>query len=526
MLSFDAIGVSRRLSLLIVCALLGLLVVVAFALWTERNTLVSERQVGLRQTVETAHGIVAHYHDLTNKGLLTEAEAQAQAKAALRALRYSGSEYFWINDMQPRMVMHPIKPELEGKDLSQNKDPAGKFLFVEFVKTVEAKGAGFVDYMWPKPDSEQPVPKLSYVSGFAPWGWVIGSGVYVDNIDAVLQEQAIRFGVGAVVLAVALLGIGIVISRSIARQLGAEPVVVNQITHRIAQGDLSVDIPLKGNDRSSIMFGIQTLRNNIGQIVSQVRQGSDVVATAAAEIAQGNLNLSQRTESQASALEQTAASMQELGSRVHQNAERTREANQLAQSASSVAVQGGEVVGQVVHTMQEINGSSRKIADIITVIDGIAFQTNILALNAAVEAARAGEAGRGFAVVAGEVRTLAQRSAQAAKEIKTLINDSVTRVEQGSALVDKAGTTMHDVVTSIQRVNEIMSQISVANAEQSEGVSQIGEAVHSMDDATQQNAALVEEMSAAATNLNARAQDLVRAVSLFRVRDTLRQESD
>lgn len=516
MRGLEAIRVSRRLSLLIVCALTGLLIVVAFALWTERATLVSERQMGLRQTVETAHGLVTHYHGLYKSGALTEAEAQGQAKEALRALRYSGTEYFWINDMQPRMVMHPIRPELEGKELSQNKDPAGKYLFVEFVNTVRAHGAGFVSYMWPKPGSDQPVPKLSYVSGFAPWAWVIGSGVYVDNIDAELLSQTIKFGAASVVLALVLLSIGILIARSVVRQLGAEPSVVNQTTHRMAQGDLAVDIPVKRGDNYSIMFGIQSLRDNIGRIVAEVRQSAEIVATAAAEIAQGNLNLSERTEAQASALEQTAASMQDLGSRVQENAELTKQANQLARSASVVAGQGGEVVVQVVHTMQEINESSRRIADIISVIDGIAFQTNILALNAAVEAARAGEAGRGFAVVAGEVRSLAQRSAEAAKEIKELINDSVARVDYGSALVDKAGTTMQEVVSGIHRVNEIMGQITAANADQSESVAQIGEAVHGMDDVTQQNASLVEEMSAAATSLNDRAQELVRAVSLFR----------
>jgi methyl-accepting chemotaxis protein len=249
--------------------------------------------------------------------------------------------------------------------------------------------------------------------------------------------------------------------------------------------------------------------------VSLVRQNAEGVASGSAQIASGNNDLSARTEEQASALEQTAASMEQLGSTVRQNAENARAANQLAVNASTVAAQGGEVVAEVIETMKSINASSAKIADIISVIDGIAFQTNILALNAAVEAARAGEQGRGFAVVASEVRSLAQRSADAAKEIKALITSSVERVGQGSALVDKAGTTMTEVVQAIRNVTDIMGEISAASSEQSAGVGQIGEAVTQMDQATQQNASLVEEMAAAAGALNHQADELVKAVSVF-----------
>jgi methyl-accepting chemotaxis protein len=259
------------------------------------------------------------------------------------------------------------------------------------------------------------------------------------------------------------------------------------------------------------------MKDRLAQIVGNVRQGSQGVSTASAEIAQGNNNLSARTEQQASALEETAASMEELSATVRQNADNAKRANQLAQSASTVAIRGGEVVNQVVATMKGINDSSRKIADIIGVIDGIAFQTNILALNAAVEAARAGEQGRGFAVVASEVRSLAGRSAEAAKEIKNLITDSVQRVELGSTLVDQAGVTMTEVVGSIKRVTDIMGEISIASSEQSQGVGQVSEAVTQMDHVTQQNAALVEEMAAAADSLKAQAQELVASVSVFKL---------
>jgi methyl-accepting chemotaxis protein len=290
------------------------------------------------------------------------------------------------------------------------------------------------------------------------------------------------------------------------------------LADQMAEGDLTAHIKPHGNaEMVKLLSALQRMQGSFTNIVRSVKTNAESVATASAEIAHGNNDLSARTEQQASGLQETAASMEELGSTVKQNADSARQANQLALSASTVAIQGGEVVGQVVETMKGINESSRKISDIISVIDGIAFQTNILALNAAVEAARAGEQGRGFAVVASEVRSLAGRSADAAKEIKSLINASVERVEQGTALVDQAGTTMTEVVSSIRRVTDIMGEISAASNEQASGVAQVGEAVTQMDQATQQNAALVEEMAAAASSLKSQANDLVQVVSVFKL---------
>ena len=317
-------------------------------------------------------------------------------------------------------------------------------------------------------------------------------------------------------LAFALL-FGYSVIRSISRQLGGEPAQASLLAQNVADGDLTTEVRIQSGDARSLMAHLKVMQDRLTEVVGTVRQNAEGVATASAQIAQGNADLSSRTEEQASALEQTAASMEELSSTVKQNADNARQGNQLAQSASAVAVRGGEVVGQVVDTMKGINASSRKIADIISVIDGIAFQTNILALNAAVEAARAGEQGRGFAVVASEVRSLAGRSAEAAKEIKSLISDSVQRVEQGTALVDQAGATMTEVVGSIRRVSDIMGEISAASTEQSAGVSQVGEAVTQMDQATQQNAALVEESAAAAESLRAQAQQLVQVVAVFKL---------
>jgi methyl-accepting chemotaxis protein len=305
-----------------------------------------------------------------------------------------------------------------------------------------------------------------------------------------------------------------IISRSITRPLK----LALDVATTVAAGDLSKSIAASSKDEiGELLDALRTMNDSLRSTVERVRSGTHAIATASSQIATGSMDLSSRTEQQASALEETAASMEELSSTVKQNADNARQANQLAMSASTVAIKGGEVVSQVVTTMKGINDSSKKIADIISVIDGIAFQTNILALNAAVEAARAGEQGRGFAVVASEVRSLAGRSADAAKEIKGLINASVARVEQGSTLVDQAGVTMAEVVSSIKRVTDIMGEISAASTEQSTGVAQVGEAVTQMDQATQQNAALVEESAAAAESLKGQAANLVQAVAVFKL---------
>lgn len=337
-----------------------------------------------------------------------------------------------------------------------------------------------------------------------------------NEANAKETEQAALLSLGVIFVLVLGFGLGaaLMIMRSI---LGPLQVGVG-IAQTIASGDLSRRIHGEGvSETADLLRALGEMQESLAKVVAAVRLASEGVATASAEIASGNTDLSARTESQAGALEETAASMEELGSTVKHNADNARQANQLAQNASTVAQQGGQVVAQVVETMREINVSSKKIADIIGVIDGIAFQTNILALNAAVEAARAGEQGRGFAVVAGEVRSLAGRSAEAAKEIKELITASVERVEAGSALVDQAGQTMDEVVGSIRRVTDIMGEISAANTEQSQGVLQVGEAVTKLDQTTQQNAALVEEMAAAASSLKGQAQELVQAVSVFKL---------
>lgn len=307
------------------------------------------------------------------------------------------------------------------------------------------------------------------------------------------------------------------LTRNVMKQLGGEPDYAVNIARDISSGDFSTPVELKANDKSSLLYAMHTMRQQLNHTLADIKSSADTIDTAAREIATGNADLSARTESQASSLEETASSMEELTSTVRQNADNARQANQLAANASEVAVKGGSVVAQVVDTMGSIKESSRRIVDIIGVIDGIAFQTNILALNAAVEAARAGEQGRGFAVVATEVRNLAQRSAAAAKEIKTLIGDSVDKIDAGSNLVDEAGKTMGEIVTSVKQVTDIMGEIAAASHEQSAGIEQVNQAVTQMDEVTQQNAALVEQAAAAAQSLQDQAIRLARAVALFKL---------
>ena len=346
-----------------------------------------------------------------------------------------------------------------------------------------------------------------------------------DKLNAQMQvDAAAGFSSGRnFMIIMGLLAVGIsivaalVITRGLLKQLGGEPDYTASIASSIANGDLAVAIDTTGNDKGSLLFEMKEMRNSLVDIVGQVRSGTETIGTASREIAAGNIDLSARTEMQASSLEKTASAMEELTSTVKQNADNAREANQLASAASDVAIKGGKVVSEVVNTMSSIDASAKKIVDIIGVIDGIAFQTNILALNAAVEAARAGEQGRGFAVVASEVRNLAQRSAGAAKEIKMLIDDSVEKVGAGTKLVGQAGVTMDEVVASVRRVTDIMGEIANASQEQSAGIEQVNLSIIEMDSMTQQNAALVEESAAAAQSLQDQASELSRVVSIFKL---------
>ncbi|MEX3856029.1 MULTISPECIES: methyl-accepting chemotaxis protein [Paraburkholderia] len=506
---------NRKLTSMIAVLWVGLILIGAFGAWQNRASMISDRREQLRSLIEEANHVTAHYYALAQQHALSEDDAKKQALATLGAMRYGKDGYLSINDSQPVMLMHPFKPELIGKNLAQFADPAGNHLFVDIVNAGNHDGGGFVDYLWAKPGSEQPVAKTSYSMHFAPWDWYLVTGMYMDDVQSAFYRNLLRWLAITVALGALSTVVMLIVLRSIRRSLGGELEAAVKHARLMAQGNLATPVSIAPHDNSSLLHALRTMQAGLVDTVSRVRQGTENINVGANEIAAGNTNLSQRTEEQAAALVQTASSMDQMTVNVKQNADSASQAAQLASDAANVATRGSRVVDDVVRTMGEITASSRQIGDIIGVIDGIAFQTNILALNAAVEAARAGEQGRGFAVVAAEVRSLAQRSATAAKEIKALIETSTDTVETGASLVANAGATMGEIVQSVRRVNEILEEISHASREQSAGIEQVNRAVGEMDQVTQQNAALVEEAAAAAHSLKDQVGVLRDAIASF-----------
>jgi len=512
----------NRVALLVGSAIAGVILLAAASAFNTSRDIAAGRRDQLRTAVEAAHNLVLGYQAKAAAGQMSVEDAQAAAKEALRISRYGGAdgktEYFYIWTLEGFGVMHPFKPEFAGQDMREKlKDGQGRFIIKDLMAGLRASkdGRAFVETNFPRPGTTEPVPKLQFVMAVPGWDWMVGSGVYMDDVSAQVRQAVLTGAAIAALILAAIAALGMVVARSVLRQLGGEPSEAIAAMQQVAEGNLAVD--LRDAPAGSLLAALRRMAGSLRETVGQVRVATDGITTASSEIATGNQDLSSRTEQTASNLQQTAASMEQLTGTVKQTADSARTANQLASSASESAAKGGEVVAQVVATMDEINASSKKIVDIIGVIDGIAFQTNILALNAAVEAARAGEQGRGFAVVASEVRSLAQRSANAAKEIKTLIGASVEKVDSGSKLVQDAGGAMNEIVSSVRRVSDIIGEITAAAAEQSDGIGQVNSAVTNLDQMTQQNAALVEESAAAAESLKDQAHRLQQAISSFRL---------
>ena len=513
-MNFKDIKISTRLSLafgLVVLILIAVGAMTVLQLSHMRHSLldITERRMGtLRELGDLRDQVNLQARVIRNLALRTDSESvQAEAKR-LGASRLAVDEIFARLD--------PLIQSAAGREeLNQIKERRKQYTsaVLHYLEVLEqGRHDEAVALLF---DSVRPLQQAYFTA--------IQDETKVQNehaeragheAEAAARSIEITVGIAGVVAPLLAVLLALSVIRSIVRPIHES---VN-IARAVAAGDLSQRIDAGGNNEmGQLLRALGEMQSALARVVGTVRQAAMTVSTASIELAQGNMDLSTRTEHQASALEQTSSSMEELGSTVRLNSDNAQQANQLARGASVVAEECGEAVAQVVDTMKGINDSSRRIADIIGVIDGIAFQTNLLALNASVEAARAGEQGRGFAVVAAEVRNLAGRSAEAAKEIKGLITTSVERVEQGTQQVDRAGATMTEVVASIRRVNDIMSEISAASAEQSMGVGQVGEAVVQLDRATQQNAALVEEMAASGENLKQQSQELVQAVAVFRL---------
>lgn len=511
---FRALGFSTKAVIISLAFVIPFLGLILWQLEHQAAEAMKARQDATRQHVEVAYGILVAAQKREASGALTRDQAQALAKETIATLRYEGNEYFWINDMLPHVVMHPIKPELNGKDASGIKDPNGLAVFSAFVAKVRASGKGFVAYQWPKPGNDRPVDKISYVQGFEPWGWVIGSGIYVGDVREATIKQ-VTWMAGVILASLVLAGY---LFLSFYRVMDGGLNETRRHLRAITEGDLTTTPSPWGRDEAAqLMLELRSMQESLRQMVSRVRRSSHEIVESSNEVASGAKDLSARTEQTAANLEESAASMEQIAATTRTSADHAGEAARVAAGNESLAAEGGRVMQDVVQTMDSIRQSSSKIGDIIGTIDGIAFQTNILALNAAVEAARAGEHGRGFAVVASEVRSLAQRSSQAAQEIKHLISSSVERVNAGAQVVNDAGAKMEGIVQASQRVNGLLGEIANGTREQSLGIGQIGQAVNELDRMTQQNAALVEQTSAAASAMKEQAMALAQEVDRFRL---------
>jgi len=509
--------VSTRLLILVGASVLALAALGGISLATLHRALMNDREAQISNMLMMGEHLVAHYYDEQKTGRMTQEQAQAAAKIALTQLNNDGKSYYWVRLPSGLNLVHP-NPANVGK-VAQGVTIDGRPDGEAYQEGLGKGRVAFVTAQTKHPKTGEMAGKLNGVIAFEPWGWWIGTGFFSDDIDAMFYGSATRFSLFFAAALALIVALGWRLVRSINKLLGADPAYAADVTRRIAGKDLSQPVPLAGVHETSLLHAIARMQDELAVTVRRIRNHSSTIAEASRQIAAGNADLSARTESQASALEQTAAAMEELTGTVRSNADHARHADTLARRAADAARDGGAVMTDVVQTMQAIEASSKRIADIIGVIDGIAFQTNILALNAAVEAARAGEQGRGFAVVAGEVRNLAQRSATAASEIKTLIQGAVGDVDTGSRLVGRAGAAMETIVGEIRQVSTIIGEISAAGTEQTQGIDQINQAIMGMDDATQQNAALVEQAAASAQSLQELAAELAALVAVFRLDD-------
>ena len=445
-------------------ALLTLVLVLVWSSVKLESRIMDEKRLATRHLVDVAYSVLSQYEEAAKSGGLTTEEAKRQAIERVKQLRYEEKEYFWINDLAPVMVMHPFKPELDGKNLSDFKDPNGKHLFEEFVRVCKDSGAGFVDYLWPKPGADKPVPKISYVKLFKPWGWVVGSGIYVD--DVVAEANQVRLAFLMVFALVAAIG--------------------SIFTWLI----------------------IRSITKPIYTVASGMSSGAEQVAASASQISAASQSLAEGSSEQAAAIEETSSALEETASMTRQNANNANQANGIVKESAKDIGEANQSMNELTHAIQAISSASGETQKIIKTIDEIAFQTNLLALNAAVEAARAGEAGAGFAVVADEVRNLAMRAAEAAKNTAQLIEGTVARVKQGSELTGSTNQAFATVDENVNKVAELVNEIAAASHEQSQGITQVNTAVTEMDKVVQQTAANAEESASAAEELSAQAEQM------------------
>lgn len=502
-LSLKDLRIKHRLWIIAGLAILGILIISGAALLSLKETQMEEKRLKTRHLVEVAHGVIEYYYDLSKSGSMPEKEAKQGALATIKTLRYESEEFFWINDMHPTMIMHPYKADLDGKDLSDFKDPDGRKLFVEFVETVKSKKSGFVYYLWPKPGFTRPVEKVSYVQGFEPWGWIIGSGIYLDDVEAAFRRGVRNNAAIAILILIFVSVVAWRVSKSILRPLGGEPAVVAGIARRVADGDLTVTVETSKGDSESLMFVMKSMIEKLKETIADVKSAADNVASGSSELSASSEQMSQGASEQASSVEEVSSSMEEMVSNIRQNADNAQQTEKIALKAALDAKDGADVVFRTISAMKDISEKTK-------IIEEIARQTNLLALNAAIEAARAGEHGKGFAVVASEVRKLAERSQAAAGEIGLLSFSSVQ-------VAERAGEMLEKLVPDIQKTAELVQEINGASVEQNSGAEQINKAIQQLDQVVQHNAGVAEEMSSTAEELSAQAEHLQSSVEFFKI---------
>ncbi|MEZ5650383.1 MAG: cache domain-containing protein [Burkholderiaceae bacterium] len=511
---FRALSFASKAVIISFSFIAPMLALLVWQVGSEFDRALQARKESTRQHVEIAHDVISWAQREEAAGRMTRDAAQALAKAQLAGMRYDKNEYFWINDERPSMIMHPIKPQLDGSDLSTFKDPNGLLLFKEMVAVVKRDGAGYVSYQWPKPGAEHPVDKVSYVKGFKPWGWIVGTGIYVDDIQTAVMARVEV--IGAIVAGSLLLAGYLFMSFYRVMDGGLKETRRHLVA--ITEGDLTTAPTPWGRDEAALlMLDLRKMQESLRGIVRSVRDASGGILSSSTEMADGAIDLATRTERATAAIESSAASMGEIGDSAKVSMANTSEAAGIARQNAQDAASGGQSMHAVVATMNEIRESSVGINEIIGTIDGIALQTRLLALNAAVEAARAGEQGRGFGVVASEVRALAQRSAEAANQIKSMIGQSVEKVEAGAHVVALAETAIGSIVDGCRKVDALLSEVADGVREQNSGVERIGAAINDLDRMTHENGALVERTVTAAAAMKQQANDLAAEVERFRL---------